>query len=249
MLIVDTAAGVPFPPAEMMQRASGLSSSEDFEAHGKEIFRALELASPRPLLSYHSIMDFGVGCGRLARMLPDFRGRYAGVDIDVELLKWTSSHLRWVEPVLTFPRKPFPLRPGQFECVIAISVFTHINEDDTGFYLSELKRMTKPGAYLFLTVHGKRALERTQSERWLADMLTLTDRPIAQTKVALEKHGFHFVSLNGQPKFGAHEYGTTFTTRAHIERAWSTHFDVIDVRDGAIHDFQDIVVLRHPTCP
>lgn len=30
----------------------------------------------------------------------------------------------------------------------------------------------------------------------------------------------------------------------YINKIWSEYFDVIDVRQGAIHDFQDIVTLR-----
>ncbi len=237
---------VLFPPTRLMERTCGLTSREDFEAHGEEILRALEAASPRPLTTYDSILDFGVGCGRLARMLPDFKGRYAGADIDVEALKWTSSNLRWVEPVLLLPCNPFPLRPGQFECIISISVFTNFNENDARFYLSELKRMTKPGANLFLTVHGERALERTRAEQRLADMLCLNSTALDYTASKLKRNGFHFVKLNDHLMSGAREYGTAFVGRKHIEAVWSNYFEVVEIRSGAIHDFQDIVVLRRP---
>lgn len=245
MSITKHNAAAPFPPPSLMQRASGLTSAEDFEALGREIFRALELASPRPLASYATIMEFGVGCGRLARMLPDFKGDYVGVDIDVELLKWTSSHLPWVEPTLTFQLKPLMLAPGRFECAISISIFSHMNEADTQFYLAELKRITKPGAHIFLTMHGERALERLDSEPSLANMLGMTNESILEAKLALLQDGFHFVRLNSPVVSYGAEFGITFTTSKFIKTNWSQHFDVVNICHGAIHDFQDIIVLRH----
>ena len=51
-----------------------------FAQHGRDIYAALDAASPKPLRSFASVPDFGVGSGRLARLFTGFDGRYVGVD-------------------------------------------------------------------------------------------------------------------------------------------------------------------------
>src|SRR4051812_47892413 len=68
----------PFPPEELMRNVSGLQSERDFAAHGTDIYTALMLRSPRPLTQYQAILDFGCGCGRLARMFKGHPHRVAG---------------------------------------------------------------------------------------------------------------------------------------------------------------------------
>jgi SAM-dependent methyltransferase len=117
----------PFPPRELMQRVSGLTDDFDFAKHGCVIFDAFSSAISRFLTSFRSILDFGVGCGRLARMFRGFTGRYVGVDVDPELLSWVESALPWVEPALISPGSPLPFHRASFDC-LANSVFTHMSE-------------------------------------------------------------------------------------------------------------------------
>ena len=41
-----------------------------------------------------------------------------------------------------------------------------------------------------------------------------------------------------------YEYGIAFIPKDYVLEHWSKWFDVVEVRSGAIHDFQDIVVLK-----
>jgi hypothetical protein len=56
--------------------------------------------------------------------------------------------------------------------------------------------------------------------------------------------GFVFVRQEGHLTSSAYEYGITFISMAYIKQRWSAYFDVEAIAVGAIHDFQDIVVLR-----
>jgi cyclopropane fatty-acyl-phospholipid synthase-like methyltransferase len=38
--------------------------------------------------------------------------------------------------------------------IVSVSVFSHMNEADQAFYLSELHRVTQPDAHIVITVHG-----------------------------------------------------------------------------------------------
>ncbi|KRE07474.1 hypothetical protein ASE63_22505 [Bosea sp. Root381] len=225
-----------------MQRVSGLTDRLDFASHGRDIFLALHSASPSPLFEYPSILDFGIGSGRLARMFKGFRGRYTGADIDHELLEWAGTHLPWVAPMATTPRAPLPARDASFDCVISISVFTHMSEADSLFYLDELHRVTKPGATLLLTVHGERALKRAETESDIFEMLSIPRAKLEGARSAMP--GFSFILQQGHLTSDAYEYGISFTGEQYVHTEWAKRFQVNRVVSGAIHDFQDIVVLK-----
>lgn len=234
----------PFPPAALMQVTTGLEDDALFADQGAHFFRVLDDASPRPLSSFRDVLDFGVGVGRLARLFKGFEGRYTGVDVDARNVAWVGSALDHVEAVATTPGAPLPFEDGRFDCVLSISVFTHMNEADQLFYLSELARVTSPGATLILTVHGERALERVTSDRSIFDLLAIPTDEIDAVRDAFPSPGFRFVlHERGHLTTEAYEYGQTFISRTYVEGTWSRYFDVVDVIPGALHDFQDAVVL------
>jgi len=244
----DTDGGLalvaPFPPAELMQNTTGLTENRHFAEHGVAIFDALEKASPKPLNSYTNVLDFGVGVGRLARMFHGFDGTYTGVDIDKRHIKWVTRALKHVTPVLTKPRAPIPLADGQFDMIVSISVFTHMNEADCMFYIEELARLAAPGAYLFLTIHGNRALNRARAEENILAMLAIPEQDVKEAGRALQDTGFRFVRQDGHLTSDKYEYGITFIGEKYLRRAWAPMFESFKVISGAIHDFQDIVVLK-----
>lgn len=168
----------PFPPPELMVDTSGLSRAQDFAMHGLLIARAFAQASPSPLRDFKSILDFGVGVGRLARMFKGFKGAYIGVDIDPRNIEWVMKNLSYVTAVLTLPRRPLPFGDAVFDAVISVSVFTHMNAKDCGFYIRELKRVVKPGGPIMASLHGARALQRAHEEARIKEMLALSSASI-----------------------------------------------------------------------
>ena len=236
----------PFPPPMLMHRVSGLNSEHDFASHGRDLFSALSKASPKSLLDFQTILDFGIGSGRLARMFKDFRGTYYGADVDHELLDWASSALPWVTPMSTKPKERLPCAAGQFDCVIAISVYSHMNEQDVNFYLRELHRVTRPGALLFLTIHGQRALHRALTENDILKMLAIPERSVRLSAAELASTGFSFVLQQAHLTSDSYDYGVTFISENYLRAKWSELFSVENIAFGGIHDFQDIVVLRRP---
>lgn len=235
----------PFPPLDRVQITTGLKDLTAFASHGYDIFTALNNASPKPLPSHHDILDFGVGAGRLARLFKGFRGTYTGVDVDGYNAAWVSRALAHVRAVHTTPRKPLPLPADSFDLIVSISVFSHMNERDQFFYLSELARVAKPGATLLLSTHGDRALARAVAEPAVFDMLQVPRRAVMKAHDTFAEEGFQFIrQWRGHLNNLFYAYGITFISEAYIREIWARTFDVIDVKSGAIHDFQDIVVLR-----
>ncbi|UJX45057.1 class I SAM-dependent methyltransferase [Xanthobacter sp. YC-JY1] len=235
----------PFPPEELMHNTTGLTATRDFASHGVDFLRALQALSPVPLASYRSLLDFGVGVGRLARMFHGFSGRYVGMDVDARHLAWVGQNLAHVEPVLSVPRQPLPAADGSFDAVVSISVFSHLSERDHLFYLSELHRVSAPGALLFLSIHGDRAFARACDETPIFEMLAIPEPELAAARPSMGGgHGYVFIRQDGHLTSAAYDYGITFVSAAYVRAHWSRWFDVVKVGAGALHDFQDVVVLR-----
>lgn len=235
----------PFPPPDLMYNSSGCKTNKEFAVHGTDIFAALSRSSPKPLANFDRWLDFGVGVGRLARMFKGFRGRYTGVDVDPRNIGWTSEHLPWVDAVQTVPREPLPFAAATFNAVSSVSVFTHMNEEDCAFYLSELKRVCLPGAYLFLTVSGERALVRAENDEKIRTMMAISPSELNKARKRLESgKGFYFGILNGHLTSRTYAYGNTFIGASYIMQRWSSRFRVVSLWAGGVHDFQDIVVLQ-----
>lgn len=234
----------PFPPMELMRNVSGLTVEADFAAHGAVIYTALERASPVDITKYQSVLDFGCGCGRLARYLKGHPGIIAGCDLDPSHVQWINNNLPYMQAELTKPNKSLPFQAAQFDCVISISVFTHMDEHSQFFYLSELVRCTAPGAYLFLTVHGARAMTRAQHEKMIFDMLEIPQTELEAASNKMQKAQHAFILQNGHLTSSEYAYGITFLSADYIHKAWSAYFEIEAIISGAIHDFQDIVVCR-----
>lgn len=244
----------PFPPVELMANVSGLQNERDFAAHGTDIYRALEASSPKPMSEYRSILDFGCGCGRLARMFKGHPGRIAGCDIDARHVEWINDNLDYMEAKVSKVSPPIPYATGEFEAIISISIFTHLSESSQDEFLAELHRVCAPDGKLFLTVHGQRALDRALNEPVIRAMLDMDDRRFEAAQLAFAENRHAFVLQFGHLTTTQEgisdlvedpfEYGITFVPEDYLRSHWGQWFDVVDYRYGGIHDFQDIVVLK-----
>ena len=257
----------PFPPPRLMNSVSGLKNEIDFAAHGADIYRALSLASPKPLPDYQSILDFGCGCGRLARMFKGHPGRISGCDIDLRHVEWINQNLPFMQAKLSKVVPPIPYDDDEFEAIISISIFTHLSERSQDEFLTELHRVCRPDGRLFLTVHGQRALSRALNERPIRLLLNMDDRrfQLAQKDFRENRHAFVLqngpltTALDGLSIFERlkrvltntrkrieeeYEYGIAFVHENYVRAHWGRDFDIIDYHHGGIHDFQDIVLMK-----
>jgi SAM-dependent methyltransferase len=247
----------PFPPVELMQITSGLTGVTDFASQGADFWMALSEASPKPLSEYDSILDFGCGCGRLARMFKGYKGYLAGCDVDHRLVAWCSKALKYMDTRLSSVKPPIPFSDNRFGAILSVSIFSHLTESSQDQFLRELNRVCRPGGRLFLTIHGKRAFERAVSEHRIREMLNV-DEDLFRSAVHKFTGGEHafilqhgHLTTTGSDKLPGKElisepydYGITFIPETYLHSHWTRWFDIIDHRAGAIHDFQDIVVME-----
>jgi SAM-dependent methyltransferase len=146
---------IPMPP-EAFRALVGPSEDASYDnAKGELVFPEV------PERLYASVFDFGSGCGRQARQMMQQRvppSRYVGIDIHRGMVSWCQSHLSVINPNFHFLHQnvfnpgiapdndkrltaPFPVGSGEFTLVNAHSIFTHLYEQQTEFYLREIERI------------------------------------------------------------------------------------------------------------
>ena len=151
---------IPMPPLHMRSWV-GPTDPEDFDnPSGAPIYADYDI----PLRLYETVLDFGCGCGRLARRLlqqtPRPR-RYVGIDVHRGMIEWCREHLSPVDPNFQFLHHdvyapsyapgnglrlalPLPVKDATCSLVIAHSVFTHLTKGQAEYYLSETARILTP---------------------------------------------------------------------------------------------------------
>ncbi|HWI95772.1 MAG TPA: class I SAM-dependent methyltransferase [Solirubrobacterales bacterium] len=146
---------LPFPPLEMRENVGPTQTAAFDNPYGEPIFPDL------PAEAYRSILDFGCGCGRLARQLIQQQPRpasYLGIDLHAGMIEWCQANLAphasgfefrhhdvfyeaWNPGEGKPATAPFPSGDGSRTLVIAHSVFTHLIQAHAEYYLSEVARV------------------------------------------------------------------------------------------------------------
>jgi SAM-dependent methyltransferase len=146
---------LPLPPVELRELVGPTDVSLFDNPTGDPVFGDLDASS------YRFVVDFGCGCGRIARQLAQQRERperYVGVDLHRGMIKWCEDNLGSrisgfefhhhdvynpsFNPDQALPRvAPIPVDTGQATLVIAWSVFTHLLQSQVEWYLTELHRI------------------------------------------------------------------------------------------------------------
>src|SRR4051794_14093729 len=148
-----TPIDLPLPPVEL-RALVGQPEEEGFDnASGEPVFGF-------PPEAYRRVVDFGCGCGRVARQLIQQSPQpqeYRGFDLHRGMVEWCQSHLTPVAPQFEFahhdvanrglnpgpgrpPTLPLPVQDGWASLILAISVFTHLTEPQAVHYLDEVVR-------------------------------------------------------------------------------------------------------------
>ena len=108
-----------------------------------------------------SVLDFGCGCGRVARYLPPAGVEEVhGCDYNPELVDWCNSNLPFMRAEVNGIAPPTPYPDESFELVYALSVLTHLDEPLQQRWISELRRLLRPDGVLLITTLGSAAKDR-----------------------------------------------------------------------------------------
>jgi SAM-dependent methyltransferase len=155
---------LPLPPIEY-RRLIGLPDPKDFENPEHPPVLPENAGTPRGF-----VLDFGSGCGRVARHLIRERPqplRYLGIDRHKPMVDWCRANLMQHAPGFDFQHHDvfhphlnpggtpgplrFPVADEEITLLIGVSIFTHLLEEDAAFYLREVGRVLSPSGLAMTT--------------------------------------------------------------------------------------------------
>lgn len=228
-------AQFPIPDGPRMHRTTGSESVPNFRLTGLTTaakIRDVVTEMQRDFARLSRVLDWGCGCGRIARFCSDWPG-FTGADIDADNAAWCGEHLPFgcFEAIGLFPPTPFPDR--QFDLIFGISVMTHLAEEVQQEWLAELHRVGAPYGIVLLTTLGEHAAVRAGLTPEAFKQFVAAGSAFYRTEEAID-------DALGSPGY----YGTTFMTHEQIRRNWSRWFSVDRIIPAYIGNHQDLVVLR-----
>jgi SAM-dependent methyltransferase len=228
------AASMPVPDGSLISRVAIGPDVPAFLRSGQQSLHDLERTlaiAGRSLESFESILDFGCGCGRMLLWMEAVgRSRTLyGTDIDPEAVAWCRAHIPFAQVSVNEPDPPLPYDDGSFDLVFNHSVFTHIDERRQDQWLTELRRVTRPGGLLVLSIHSETALP---DDAWAIRGL-------------LERDGIAFLDNVHPPSFPLPDwYQATFHAPWYIFEHWGRWFEIRGYVPGGSLAFQDHVLLE-----
>lgn len=185
-----------------------------------------------------AVLDWGCGCGRLARHLaPELGDRFFGCDIDANNVAWCAANL----PGTYKPSKlnpPLPFDDESFDVIYGLSVFTHLRANWEAAWLKELRRVLKPKGVLLASVHGQTAIDFAALQPGVYK--DLMDRVANEGLVVTSENK----QLDGFVEFPA-EYVNVFHSKQHIADVWGQFFADVEILPGYVYT-HDLVVATKP---
>ena len=152
-------ASIPIPSPELLYQISGTDNTAAF-FQSVDHLTAETIAHLRDaqclLRPGSTVLDFGCGVGKILIGLNErIDGlRLHGCDLDGQLIEWCQKNLAFADCYVNGLKPPLRYEDSTFDCVNAISVFTHLPVDSQIEWAWELFRVLKPGGHLHFTSHG-----------------------------------------------------------------------------------------------
>jgi ubiquinone/menaquinone biosynthesis C-methylase UbiE len=184
-----------------------------------------------------TILDWGIGCGRVA--VPIKRhffptAQVIGVDVDSFNIAWCQKYITDIETSICDFYPKINVLDQTIDVVYGISVMTHLTEDVQEIWLRELKRILKPGGISILTIHGDYSLvaQRRQTPTVF--------RQLSMFGISDISYDWNLGPLLARKSY----YCATYQLIQQVEEEWSKHFTVLRHFPAGNALLQDFVVLR-----
>ncbi len=113
------------------------------------------------------VCEWGCGPARVIRHLREIDGfeqvELVGTDYNSASIHWCRENIRDVQFTENKLEPPLPLESNSFDCIYAISIFTHLSEEMHYKWINELFRLLKPSGIIIFTTHGDRFVKHLSS--------------------------------------------------------------------------------------
>lgn len=190
----------------------------------------------RPLTCKNTILDFGVGWGRISRFFLKEVGleNLFGLDVTGEMIDICRETFRTQNFVLSSPYPPSSFEDGKFDFIVGYSVFSHLSEDACLEWMREFYRITTPGAILALTTRGRPFFDYCESlsridvtgyQRALSKMFLNFD----DARKKYDDGNFVFSNAEGVTGNGVMTpdfYGEAFIPQKYAANAYKKYFEL-----------------------
>ncbi len=226
-------AKLPMPEPSQLARVAN-SPPQVFRMQGLSV--ALQLAAVaqrygRAIGDGVVALDWGCGCGRVARFWPE-GSPLIGVDVDAENVEWCRAHLPGTYALIA-PEPPTQLPSASIDVAFGISVISHLPTALRQAWLEEFDRIVRPGGLVMLSFLGKHGTARAGID--------------AEHLQRLEQDGELFVATDEVIDRMLGDRGLYGTSYIMDERALTFRAGAlagVAVLRAAIANHQDLLVLK-----
>ena len=227
-------ASRPQPPSHLKMRIGG---EVNYTQTGLATLSLIltHVATFRSLAGFGRVLDWGCGAGRVARHLAKCidPADVHGCDIDPEAIRWAQENLAPSRFTAIPTHPPTAYECAFFDVVYGISVMTHLDEPTQLQWLAELRRITRPGAILLLSVISGPMREASMP----AHLRSEFDSKGFAAYVPDYEQSFREFSEEGYYKEAYHSID-------YIQRVWGKFFTIEEHAKCLISTGQDLILLR-----
>lgn len=182
-----------------------------------------------------SVVEWGVGCGRLMRALPaELITNCIGLDVDPVNIEWCSSFMPYGTYGTLEPFGKMPLKDNSVDVLYSYSVMTHLCAVAEIHWLKEINRVLKGTG--IISVHG------------LYSTATIAPWNIHPEFISMwMERGFVESNMNNEDIVDVVPdlyYQDTAHTPEYINRMWSKYINVIDIIPGGFGYHHDAVICK-----
>lgn len=221
---------LPLPPPALVYAINGHFDLETYYESGRrhaEIIRQLLAGHALPIERFHSLLDFGCGCGRVLRQWRELAQTHVhGCDYNPKLVDWCRHSLLFAEFRLNQLEPPLPYPDAEMEFVYGLSVFTHLTEELQKAWLRDLERVLTPGGVLLLTTKGR---------SWFSSLN-------AEERARFERGEL----VVQEERYPGKNFCAAFHPEAYVRERFTEAFRVLDIVAATDNLSQDIVLLQKP---
>jgi SAM-dependent methyltransferase len=188
-------------------------------------------------------LDFGCSSGSLIRMFKAYEpgAEFHGIDPIPSSIEWANANIPGAYFQVSNPLPPAPHQSETFDGMTAVSIWSHLGEQEALAWFEELRRCLKPGGWLCFTTHGMISVHR------YCQVKILPEKRVKAILEGLYNSNFAFeeVYIGESPEgLSATGYGNTYFTREWVTSNLSGGWDVLSYEPGMNQSNQDIYVLQ-----
>ena len=244
-MAVDLSDGktIKIPAAELMSHIGSLPP-QMFLLTGntlaKQLDRALRSSTGKGFAERENILEWGCGSGRITQHVRQkfagARSRVVGIDVDEPAISWCSQNVSAIDFSTCGLNPPCDFADQSFDTIYAYSVLSHLRRQDALDWISEIRRLLRPGGHFAFTTLGVSSLP------WL-----MPNGNEALSK-QLRNHGIYDgaknTDIDGVISDSSY-YRNTWVTDNYVRDRWANEFSVL-FHERCFHHYQDLWILERP---